>query len=97
LLGSLEAATEKFALRLLTCVTKVFVEEIGYVDSVSGIVGRIIRKFDSKPIFDSEVKFVKVCLSVHYGNLRKLSYSKSLMDGAVKIDKSNANLKVKNL
>ena len=85
------------ALRLLTNVTKVFVEEIGCVDSVSGIVERVIRKFDSKSIFESAVKFVKVCLSVHYANLRKLSYSKSLMDGAVKIDRSNVILKVKNM
>lgn len=43
------------------------------------------------------MKFIKVCLSVHYSNLRKLSYSKSLIEGVVKVDKSNVFFKVKNM
>ena len=34
---------------------------------------------------------------MHYSNLRKLSYSKSLVGGEVKIDKTNVSLKLKNL
>lgn len=50
-----------------------------------------------KSVFEGAVKFVKVCLSVHYSNLRKLSYSKSLVGGEVNIDKTNASLKLKNI
>lgn len=85
------------ALRLINNLTKVFVEEFGYVEGVSAVLTGIIRKFDGKSIFESAVKLVKVCLSVHYSNLRKLSYSKSLVGGEVKIDKANASLKLKNL
>lgn len=64
---------------------------------MTAIVQVILRKFDSKPIFELAVKFIKVCLSVHYSNLRKLTYSKSLVDGAVKVDRANAFFKLKNL
>jgi hypothetical protein len=67
------------------------------VNYVSKVVQSIIRRFDSKGIFDMTVRFIKVCLSVHYANLRKLAYSKSLVDGAVKIDKANVSFKAKNL
>jgi len=40
---------------------------------------------------------VKVCLAVHYANLRKLNLSKSIVDGIVKLDESNAVVKAKNL
>lgn len=43
------------------------------------------------------VKFIKVCLSIHYANLRKLTYSKSLVEGSIKIDRGNAFFKAKNI
>lgn len=42
------------------------------------------------------MKLVKISLAVHYANLRKLNYAKSLIDGAVKLDKGNAFYKAKN-
>ena len=39
---------------------------------------------------------MKVCLAVYYANLRKLNYSKSLIDGGIKLDKSNVFYKAKN-
>lgn len=71
-------------------------QEIGSLDSISNILDAIIRKFESKIIFDLTVKFVKVCLAVYYANLRKLNYSKSLVEGTVKLDKSNVFYKAKN-
>lgn len=96
-MSSLSTINEKIALRLINSLTKVFVEEVGFVEYVSKIFQTVIRKFDSKAIFDACVKSIKVFLSVHYGNLRKLSYAKSLLDGGVKVDRTNVNLKIKNL
>ena len=48
-------------------------------------------------MFDLHVKFTKVCLAVYYANLRKLNYSKSLVEGLIKIDQSNAFYKAKNI
>ena len=96
-MGSLSSTNEKIALRLITSLTKAFIEEIGFVDSVSKIFQGVIRKFDTKSILDASIKSIKVFLSVHYGNLRKLSYSKSLVNSAVKVDKNNVNLKIKNM
>jgi hypothetical protein len=47
-------------------------------------------------IFDLTVKFIKICLAVFYANLRKLNYSKSLIDGTIKLDRSNVFYKAKN-
>ncbi len=40
---------------------------------------------------------IKVALAVHYANIRKLNMSKSIVDGVVKVDTSNAFAKRKNL
>lgn len=63
---------------------------------MAGILETIIRKFETKTIFELTVKFMKVCLAVYYANLRKLNYSKSLIDGGIKLDKSNVFYKAKN-
>ena len=39
---------------------------------------------------------MKVCLAVFYANLRKLNYSKSLVEGTIKLNHSNAFYKAKN-
>ena len=77
-------------------MTKLFVEEVGGVESISSIIETIVRRFDTKIIFDLTVKFAKVCLAVYYANLRKLNYSKSLIDGTIKLDVSNIFYKAKN-
>lgn len=45
---------------------------------------------------DLSIKFVKVCLAVFYANLRKLNYSKSLVEGTIKLNPTNAFYKAKN-
>ncbi len=45
---------------------------------------------------DLSIKFVKVCLAVFYANLRKLNYSKSLVEGTIKLNSTNAFYKAKN-
>ena len=88
---------EKGALRVYNIITKLFVEEVGSCEAICNIVEVLIRKFDSKIIFDLNVKFVKVCLAIYYANIRKLNYSKSLIEGTVKLDSANAFYKAKNL
>ena len=43
------------------------------------------------------MRFVKICLAVYYANLRKLNYSKSLVEGHIKLDYANAFYKAKNI
>jgi hypothetical protein len=45
---------------------------------------------------DLSIKFFKVCLAVFYANLRKLNYSKSLVEGTIKLNSTNAIYKAKN-
>jgi len=40
---------------------------------------------------------MKVCLAIYYANIRKLNYSKSLIEGSVKLDEKNAFHKAKNI
>ena len=87
---------EKGALRVYNIITKIFVEEVGSGEAISNILQILIRKFDSKIVFDLNVKFIKVCLAIYYANIRKLNYSKSLIEGTVKLDYSNAFYKAKN-
>lgn len=88
---------EKGALRVYNIITKLFVEEVGNPEAISNIIETLIRRFDSKIIFDLNVKFMKVCLAIYYANIRKLNYSKSLVEGTVKLDYSNAFYKAKNI
>ncbi len=83
-------------MRVYNIITKVFVEEVGSFESISNILETIITKHDSKIIFDLNVKFVKICLAIYYANIRKLNYSKSLVEGVIKLDGSNAFHKAKN-
>lgn len=94
--GSVDEIDEKGALRVYNIITKLFVEEVGSVEAICNILESIIRRFDSKIIFDLNVKFVKICLAIYYANIRKLNYSKSLVEGTVKLDYSNAFYKSKN-
>lgn len=71
-------------------------EEVGKESYLSNIIEAIIRTFDTKIITDLSIKFSKVCLAVFYANLRKLNYSKSLIEGTIKLNSSNAFYKVKN-
>ena len=87
---------EKGALRVYNIITKLFIEEAGSVQTISSIIDSIVRQFDSKIVVDLSVKFVKVCLAIYYANIRKLNYSKSLVEGIVKLDPSNAFYKAKN-
>lgn len=84
-------------MRVYNIITKVFVEELGSVEAICNILEIIIAKFESKIIFDLNVKFVKICLAIFYANIRKLNYSKSLVEGTVKLDYSNAFYKAKNI
>lgn len=81
---------------MFNAVTRLFVEEAGWVVSVSDVLGGILRRFGSVLVGELTLKFSKVCLAVYYANLRKLNYSKSLIEGTVKLDKSNAFYRVKN-
>ena len=47
-------------------------------------------------MFELNVKFIKVSLAIYYANIRKLNYSKSLIEGSVKLNYTNAFYKVKN-
>ena len=39
---------------------------------------------------------IKVCLAVHFANIRKLNLSKSIVEGVIKLDETNAFTKRKN-
>lgn len=71
-------------------------EEVGYCYYIVSIIGIILKKFNSKIFYDLTVKFAKICLAVHHGNLRKLNGIKSLVEGTVKLHKRNAFYKAKN-
>lgn len=91
-----ENIDEKLALKVYNIITKIFVEEIGYCDFITTIIGTILKRFEDSIFFDLTVKFIKICLAVHHANLRKLNYSKSLIEGTIKIDKTNVFFKAKN-
>lgn len=71
-------------------------EEVGRIEPIINILESIIKKYDSKLIFDLNIKFVKICLAIYYANIRKLNYNKSLVEGVVKLDATNAFHKAKN-
>jgi hypothetical protein len=48
-------------------------------------------------MFELNLKFMKVCLAIYYANIRKLNYSKSLIEGSIKLDENNAFYKAKNI
>lgn len=77
--NSIGYVDEKGALRVYNIITKIFVEEVGSVDAITNIIETMIRKFDSKLMFELNIKFMKVCLAIYYANIRKLNYSKSLI------------------
>ena len=95
--AALEGLEEKTALRVYNVITKIFVEEVGSVHSITAITEGIVRRFESRIVADITVKFCKICLAVYYANLRKLNYSKSLVEGHVQLHHSNAFYKAKNI
>ena len=83
-------------MRVYNIITKLFVEEAGNPEIISNIIETLIRRFDSKIMFELNVKFIKVSLAIFYANIRKLNYYKSLIEGSVKLNYTNAFYKVKN-
>ena len=41
-------------------------------------------------ISDLNLKMMKVALAIHYANIRKLNMSKSIIEGTIKLDETNA-------
>jgi hypothetical protein len=48
-------------------------------------------------ISDLNLKMTKVALAIHYANIRKLNMSKSIIEGTIKLDETNAFAKRKNI
>ena len=58
----------------------------------------LLRRFNSEAIFtDMSVKLTKVCLAIHFANVKKLSQKRRSVTGTAKIDPDDVSQKVKNI
>lgn len=58
----------------------------------------LLRRFSTEAIFsDMSVKLTKVCLAIHFANVKKLSQKRRSVTGTTKIDAEDASQKMKNV
>lgn len=79
-------------------VSKVVMEETHLCRMASEIILSLLRKFTTENIFmDMTVKLIKVSLSVHFANVRKLSSKRKSLTGGPKGDLEDSAMRSKNV
>lgn len=87
----------KSALVIYNVVSKLLVEEPAFVVVCTDILLTMIRKFSNEAILvDLTIKLIKVCLAIHFANVKRLSVKRRSVTGTTKIDSEDAVFKSKN-
>lgn len=58
----------------------------------------LLKRFIKEPIFtDMSIKLTKVCLAIHFANVKKLAAKRKSVTGSAKLDPEDLSYKMKNV
>lgn len=88
----------KVALIIYNIVSKLLVEQPAYCGVATQVLIGIIRKFHNDHIIiDLTIKLIKVCLAMHFANVKRLASKRKSVTGTSKIDTDDVLSKSKNI